>query len=212
MRPVTPFLIAARIGLFLDHLARDVERQVGGIDQPAHEAQIARQDLGVVGDEDALDVELDAALAVGSNRSNGREPGTKASTVIFVPALGAVVDGQRRLVELAGDAAVEVGVFLRRDLGLRGFVQSAPPSAISAGSAPGLSTIAIGTGTWPDCSLTMRSSVAALGIGLGVVHQVQDDAGAARRRLIERDRRRRRTCPCRPTTSARPRPSRRGGR
>ena len=50
---------------FLDLFARHVERQVGGIDQPAHEAQIARQNLGLVGDEDALDVQLDAALAIG---------------------------------------------------------------------------------------------------------------------------------------------------
>ena len=43
---------------FLDHLARHVKRQVGRIDDAAHEAQIARQNLGLVGDEDPLDVEL----------------------------------------------------------------------------------------------------------------------------------------------------------
>src|SRR5262245_48495880 len=51
-------------GTFLDHLARDVERQVGRVHEPAHEAQIARQYLGVVRDEDALDIKLDAALAI----------------------------------------------------------------------------------------------------------------------------------------------------
>ena len=35
------------------------------------------------------------------------------------------------------------------DLGL---AHSAAPSVISASSAPGFSTMAIGTGTWPDCA------------------------------------------------------------
>src|SRR3546814_19405608 len=43
---------------FLNHLPRDVERQVVAVDQPAHEAQVARQYLRLVGDEDAADIEL----------------------------------------------------------------------------------------------------------------------------------------------------------
>ena len=42
-----------------------------------------------------------------------------ASDGIFVPPLGAPMHGQRRLVELAGEAAIEFRVFLRRDVGLR---------------------------------------------------------------------------------------------
>ena len=51
--------------VLLQHLARDVERQVFRIDDAAHEAKPGRQDLGLVGDEDAADIELDAALALG---------------------------------------------------------------------------------------------------------------------------------------------------
>ncbi len=49
----------------LQHLARDVERQVGRVDHPAHEAQVARHHLfGGVHDEHPLDVELDAFALV----------------------------------------------------------------------------------------------------------------------------------------------------
>ena len=85
----------------LDHLARDVEWQVGGIHEAAHEAQVARQNLGFVGDEHAFDVELDAPLAAGSNRSNGRELGTKTRAV-YSCRPSARKDREGRLVELAG--------------------------------------------------------------------------------------------------------------
>jgi hypothetical protein len=38
----------------LDHLARDIEREICGIDNAAHEAQVAREDIGLVGDEVAM--------------------------------------------------------------------------------------------------------------------------------------------------------------
>ena len=40
-----------------------------------------------------------------------------------------------------------------------GLVQSAAPSAIWRGSASGLSFRKIGTGTWPDWALMVRSTV-----------------------------------------------------
>ncbi len=49
--------------IVLQHLARDVQRQVLAVDDAADEAQIGRQEVGVVGDEDAADIELDLALA-----------------------------------------------------------------------------------------------------------------------------------------------------
>ena len=52
--------------VLLEDLAADVEGQVLGVDDAAHEAQVGRQEfLVVVGDEDAADVELDAGLVVG---------------------------------------------------------------------------------------------------------------------------------------------------
>ena len=94
------FLDGGEDRALLDHLARQAERQVGGIDQPAHEAQIVRQDFGVVGDEDALDVELHPALAVAVveiERPRARHEGQRGE---LVAALGAEMHGQRRLVEL----------------------------------------------------------------------------------------------------------------
>ena len=104
---------------FLNFLARDIERQIGAVDEAAHEAQIARQDVGVVGDEDALDVKLDAALAVGIEQIERPRAGHEEQRGVVVPALGVEMDGQRRLVELSGNAAIEVGVIGRRDLGFR---------------------------------------------------------------------------------------------
>ena len=103
----------------LDHLARDVERQVGAVDDEAHEAQPARQDVGVLGDEDAPDIELVAPLARRIEQVERPRAGDEGEHRIFVPPLGAPVHGQRRLVELAGEAAVELGVFLRLDVGFR---------------------------------------------------------------------------------------------
>src|SRR6185295_5261635 len=49
--------------IVLQHLARDIERQILAVDHAADEAQIGRQDIGVVGNEDTADIELDLALA-----------------------------------------------------------------------------------------------------------------------------------------------------
>ena len=163
----------------LDHLARDVERQVGGIDQPAHEAQIARQDFGVVGDEDALDVELDAALAVGIEQVERPRAGHESERGVLLPALGAEMDGQRRLVELPGNAAVEIGVFRGLDLGLR-----LGPQRRAVGDLRRLGARLLDDRDRHRHVAGLRLDHAldgvALGVGLGVVHQMQHDAGAAR--------------------------------
>ena len=103
----------------LDHLARDVERQVGAVHDEAHEAQPARQEVGVLGDEDAAHIELVAPLADGIEQVERPRAGDEGEHRIFVPSLGPPVHGQRRLVELAGEAAIELGILLRRDVGLR---------------------------------------------------------------------------------------------
>ena len=84
---------------FLDFLARHIERQIGAVDQTAHETQIARQYLGIVGDEDALDVELDAAGAVGIEQVERPRAGNEQQRRVVLPSLGAEMNGQRRLVE-----------------------------------------------------------------------------------------------------------------
>jgi hypothetical protein len=110
-------LIAARRGLS-DHLARDVERQVCGIDEPAHKAEIPRQELRLLGNEHALDIELDPPFAVGIEQVERPRAGHEQEAGVFVPAFGAVMDGECGLIEQAGEAAVEICVFGGGDVGL----------------------------------------------------------------------------------------------
>ena len=97
---------------FLDQFARDVERQVGAVDHEAHEAQPAGKEVGVLGDEDAPDIELVAPLSRRIEQVERPRAGDEGEHGIFVPPFRAPVQGQRRLVELAGEAAVEFGIFL----------------------------------------------------------------------------------------------------
>ena len=55
-------------------------------------------------------------------------------------------------------------------------------------AAPSPSWSRIGTGTWAEYSRDDPLDRRLLGIGLGVVDQLEDDARAARRRRIEGDR------------------------
>ena len=93
-------------------------------------------------------------------------------------------------VELAGDAAVEVGVLVRGDLGLR-----LGPQRRAVGDLGGL-----GAGLVDDrdrhrhvAGLVLDDALKleALGVGLGVLGEVQHHAGAAGRGLGELDRRHR---------------------
>src|SRR6202011_2109599 len=67
------------------------------------------------GDEHAADIELDAALPLRIEQVERLPRGNEDKDGVFVPSLGTVVDGQRRLVILSADEAVELGVLLRLD-------------------------------------------------------------------------------------------------
>src|SRR5262249_18165362 len=97
-------------GTFLDHLARDVERQVGRIHEAAHKTQIARQYLCFVRDEDALDIKLDAAFAIDIEQVERSRAGNERERGIFLPALGTEMDRNVWLIELPGEAAIEVRI------------------------------------------------------------------------------------------------------
>ena len=103
----------------LDHLARHVERKVGGIHKAAHETQIARQNLCLVRDEHTAHIELDATLAVRVEQIEGLGFGDEGQDGIFVTSLCPVVQCQRRLIELSRHAAVEVGIVVLADVGPR---------------------------------------------------------------------------------------------
>ena len=125
-------------------------------------------------------------LRLASNRSNGGVPGHEGEHGVFLPSLGAVVDRQRRLVELAGRAAVEVGVFLGLDLGAR-----LGPQRGAVGDFGGLGAWLVHDG---DRHRNVAGLIAddplqleALDVVLGAVHQLQHHAGAARRRCVRGD-------------------------
>ena len=133
----------------LDHFARDVERQIGAVDHEADETQPAGQDVGVLGDQHAPDIELVAPFARRIEEVERPRARNEGEHGIFVPALGAPMQGQRRLVELAGEAAIEFGIFLRRHfrLGLRPDRGAVGDAALFA---PSFSMRSIGTATAPE--------------------------------------------------------------
>ena len=102
----------------LDQLARDVERQIGAVDHEADKAQPAGKDVGVLRDQHPAHIELVAPLSRRIEQIERPRAGNEGEHGIFVPPFGAPMKGQRRLVELAGEATVEFGIFLRRHLGL----------------------------------------------------------------------------------------------
>jgi hypothetical protein len=86
----------------LQDLARDVERQVVGIDHALDEAQVQRQELlGLVHDEDALHVQLQALGASRWYRSNGARRHVQQRGV-FQLALDLVVAPRQRVGEVVG--------------------------------------------------------------------------------------------------------------
>ena len=89
--------------IVLQHLARDVERHVLAVDDAAHEAQIGRQQLGVVGDVDAPHIELHVALARRVEQVERLARRHEQQHRVGLAPLGLVVQRHRRLVEGAGD-------------------------------------------------------------------------------------------------------------
>jgi hypothetical protein len=102
---------------FLQQLARDVERQVGRIHHALDEAQVGgHQRLGVVHDEDALDVELHARGLVAVEHVHGRLGRDEEQLRVLGRAFHAVVRGGQRRFAVVADLAVELVVLVLRDV------------------------------------------------------------------------------------------------
>src|SRR2546425_1442535 len=108
------------VAALLQDLARDVERQVVRVDHAAHEAQVRRQQLlGVVHDEDAPHVELEAPALVPVPQVEGRARGNVEQLHVLLPALDAVVRVGERRVRVVRHVLVELLVLLLADLRFR---------------------------------------------------------------------------------------------
>ncbi len=107
------------VAAFLQQLARDVQRQVGRVDDALDEAQVHRhQRLGVVHDEDALDVELHAAALVAVPHVQRRVRRDVEQLRVFAAAFHAVVRVGQRRVRIIGNLFVKIGVLGVGDLAL----------------------------------------------------------------------------------------------
>ena len=113
------FLDRGEDGAFLNQLTRDVERQIRTVGDEAHETQPVRQDFGILRDQHAAHVELGLALAAGIEKIERPRARHERKHGVFVSALGAPMDRQRRRVVLVGEVLIEVFVFIRRDRALR---------------------------------------------------------------------------------------------
>ena len=107
------------VAAVLQDLARHVERQVGRVDHAAHEAQVGRQEvLGVVHDEDAPHVELEAVALLPVPEVERRLRREVEELRVLLAALDPVVRPGERRLEVVRDVLVELDVLLVLDLAL----------------------------------------------------------------------------------------------
>ena len=108
---------AGEDAILLEDFAADVEGEIFAVDDAADEAQILRQQLlGVVHDEDALDVELDADLVLGLVEIERSFGGDVEERGVFEAAFGLGVEPEERILRVAGDGLVELFVVVVGEL------------------------------------------------------------------------------------------------
>ena len=104
---------AGEHAVLLQDFAADVERQIFAVDDAANEAQVLRQKLlRVVHDEDALYVELYAALVLGLVEIERSLGGDVEQRGVFQGAFGLGVEPEQRIFPIAGDGLVQFLVVL----------------------------------------------------------------------------------------------------
>ena len=95
----------------LQDLARHVQRQIVGIDQTTHEAQVVRHELlGIVHDEHALHVQFQAVLVIAVPHVPRRLRRDIQQAGVFLLAFHPVVAPAQRIGEIVGDVLVELFV------------------------------------------------------------------------------------------------------
>ena len=85
-----PLAHLRQVTILLHHLARDVERQVVGVDHTAHEAQVRRQQLlAPLENQDPADVELQPELLVPVEQARRSSRGDEQQRPVLEPTFGA---------------------------------------------------------------------------------------------------------------------------
>ena len=108
------------LAVLLQQLARHVQRQIVRIDHALDETQIQRQELlGVVHDEHAPHVQLQAACRLALPQVERRARRHVQQAGVFALALDAIVAPGQRIGAVVGDVPVEIAVFLVGDLAAR---------------------------------------------------------------------------------------------
>ena len=112
-----PFGDGAELAIVLEHLTRDVEREVGAVHEPAHEAEIVgEQILALVHDQDAGGVELEPLLEVAAVIVIRRVLRDEEQRLVGRPALGFLADDLQGCLEVEELLAVESRIFFLRHL------------------------------------------------------------------------------------------------
>ena len=99
--------------VLLEDFAADIERQVFAVDDAAYEAQVLRQKLfSVVEDEDALHVKLDASLVLGLVEVERCARGDEEQRGVVETAFGLGMEPEERIFPITGEGFVEFLVVL----------------------------------------------------------------------------------------------------
>ncbi len=92
----------------LQHFAADVQRQIFAIHDAAHEPQVRGQEaLGHFGDEDAFDVELHMAAALGVEDIERFGGGYEEKGAVIERAFGVPVEVEPRIIERVAGVVVD---------------------------------------------------------------------------------------------------------
>ncbi len=105
------------VPILLEHLARDIERQVGRVHDPANESEPGFEKVfAALRDHDRFGVELETVDDGAGPEVEGDQGGDEEQRTVFEPPLGLERERLERLCPVMRNVTVELGVLLLADL------------------------------------------------------------------------------------------------